>query len=825
LFIWLDLHANLAEIAQPCLLKNNVRLFRSARCAATRIPASLMDHVTVPYLDSRKLKYQSQFQPLLNRCKDMVLVYINALLAELFANADKALTNFAQKAETNEMQNRFFEAMSVIRNRHGLVEHEFREILSEGFDNFWQTGSQAEKQKDESELELIDLDAMNESTAVENIVTRTVAKHRSQLYALGQRLSVISGGQGVKPPQIPAGPHHLAHTFNEAINSLGLESRIKIIILALFDKYVLRQLGGLYEDFNNNLKEAGVLPHLRPTIQKSESAAGGGDKATQEQGEQRPEQTQEELGQELFDSILDLMANRRMRAPGQARGGLGAPRSTAASGPPVSTDNLVSALSSIQPSRRADYVPDAASGVAVIPNVELDEAFLTRVKQTLTEERHKLYSQIGEGRLDAADEDTIDLVGMLFEYMLNDPVLPAVAKALISHLHTPYLKVAIIDRRLLTESEHPARLLLDSLVEAGSHWIDERNLKRGIYPDMQNVVDRVLKEFTDNLELFTNLLKLFRKKMEEFKRKSDILEKRAQDSVKGKEKLSIARQRATQEMRARSFSENLPQVAKDFLEQTWVDKLIFILLRHPDGELSDEWKEALNIADEIAWTFEPRDTASELRELEQSLPTLRKSIEEGLASLGGFHQEKSKALFALLASPAKARAAVNDGRPAPAPAASPSVATPTGPTAIPGQQAPEPKPPGPSETATKPEEIPPEELAMMDKLRKIQFGTWFEVTSPSGKEIQRVKLSWLSPLTSSCMFVDRAGVQTAIKPLRTLAQEILAGKSKILEDSNDPFVERTLHAIRRMLQRSLKATDKLVDNINDDEPEKGRGAR
>jgi hypothetical protein len=516
----------------------------------------------------------------------------------------------------------------------------------------------------------------------------------------------------------------------------------------------------------------------------------------------------------LFDSILDLMANRRMRAPGQARAGLGSPQSAAGTGQPVSSANLVSALNSIQPSKRAEYIPDANSAAAVIPNVELDEAFLSRVKQTLTEERHKLYNQIGDGRLDAADEDTIDLVGMLFEYMLNDPVLPAVAKALISHLHTPYLKVAIIDRQLLSDSDHPARLLLDSLVEAGSHWIDERNLKRGIYPDMQNVVDRVLKEFSDNLDLFNNLLKLFRKKMEEFKRKSDILEKRAQDSVKGKEKLSIARQRATQEMRARSFSEHLPQVAKNFLEQTWVDKLIFILLRHPDGELSDEWKDALHIADDITWAFEPKASDTEQRELEQSLPALRISIEEGLVSLGGFHQEKSKALFELLTSPQTARSAtlanqvkVASSPPKPAPARQTA------------------KPSTPSEQAAKPEEIPEAELAMMEKLRKIQFGTWFEVTGPSGKEVQRVKLSWLSPLTSSCMFVDRAGVQTAIKPLRTLAQEIIAGKSKILEDSNDPFVERTLHAIRRMLQRSLKTTDNVDDNIANDVPAKGREAR
>jgi hypothetical protein len=111
------------------------------------------------------------------------------------------------------------------------------------------------------------------------------------------------------------------------------------------------------------------------------------------------------------------------------------------------------------------------------------------------------------------------------------------------------------------------------------------------------------------------------------------------------------------------------------------------------------------------------------------------------------------------------------------------------------------------------EEIPAEEHEMMEKLRKIQFGTWFEVTDGPKGVVQKVKLSWLSPLTSSCMFVDRAGVQTAIKPLRTLAQEILAGKSKILDDSNNPFVERTLHAIRRMLQRSPKANNEITDEI------------
>lgn len=778
-------------------------------------------------LNSRKNKYQSQFQPLLNRCKDMVIVYINALLTELFNNSDKALTGFAQKAETNEMQNRFFEAMSMIRNRHGLVEHEFRELISEGFDRFWKDEAESTpfgNQDEDSELELVDHDSMDVNTALENMISRTVGNHRSQLYALGQRLSVVNGGQSVKHKQIPAGPHHLTTTFNEAIDALGLDVRIKLIVLALFDKYVLKQLGTLYEDFNNSLKDAGVLPHLRPTIQKSPDA-GIGSRADKK-SENLQEQTQEELGEELFTNILDMMAHQRRTSPEKTRAKAAAAAAAGrqpGSAPPATAAHLLSALNDIQPNRRADYIPDANSPGAIIPNIEIDEQFLVRVKHTLAEERHKLYDEIGADRLDAADEDTIDLVGMLFEYMLNDPVLPAVAKALISHLHTPYLKVAIIDRRLLTDSNHEARQLLDSLVEAGSHWIDERNLKRGIYPDMQNVIDRVLKEFSDNVSLFSALLTSFKKRMDEFRRKSDILEKRAQDSLKGREKLNIARQRASQEMKARSFSEYLPNAVKDFLEQTWVDKLIFVLLRHPDGEMSDDWKEALRIADEIAWAFEPK-SESEHKELEASLSGLRKAIEEGLASLGGFHQEKSKALFELLSSPEIMKIAAELPT---------TTETPKQPVKVAGEkvklEAVQTSPPMTvqernaankrARTEAEAEEVPQEEQDMMEKLRKIQFGTWFEVSDSHGGEPRKVKLSWLSPLTASCMFVDRAGVQTAIKPLRTLAQEILSGESKILEDSSDPFVERTLHAIRRMLQRSLKTTDDITSEIVNEDNE------
>ena len=61
----------------------------------------------------------------------------------------------------------------------------------------------------------------------------------------------------------------------------------------------------------------------------------------------------------------------------------------------------------------------------------------------------------------------IDLVGMLFDFILDDDNLPDTCKTTLSHLHTPYLKVALQDKALFTQHHHPARRLLNAMAQAG----------------------------------------------------------------------------------------------------------------------------------------------------------------------------------------------------------------------------------------------------------------------------------------------------------------------------------------------------------------------
>jgi hypothetical protein len=97
-------------------------------------------------------------------------------------------------------------------------------------------------------------------------------------------------------------------------------------------------------------------------------------------------------------------------------------------------------------------------------------------------------------------------------------------------------------------------------------------------------------------------------------------------------------------------------------------------------------------------------------------------------------------------------------------------------------------------------EISEQQQEVIKRLRKMKFGTWFEFSSGTGGGPRRIKLSWLSPLTATCMFVDRSGMQAEIKTLQELAEEILSGSAKVIPKPKHPFIERALVSIRKMLQ-------------------------
>lgn len=388
-----------------------------------------------------------------------------------------------------------------------------------------------------------------------------------------------------------------------------------------------------------------------------------------------------------------------------------------------------------------------------------------------------------ENALDPEDMHTIDLVGMLFEYMLSDDNLPDSVKALLSYLHTPYLKVAFLDKDFFGQADHPARLLLNNMAEAGVKWVsNDGSSQYEIYDKIKAIVARVLEDFTNDVRLFAELLLEFSGYTKKIARRQELMERRAMEKVQGEEKLREVKIRVNEEVCSRTDGRELPSAVLLLLLQPWSDFLAFTLLRY--GEDSDSWINATQVIDDVLWSIEPHKHSKDHEQQPERYDALLNSLESGFETIG-YDLVKGKKLLEALYSLQKMAQQSKPVVPAPEELRS----------KLEAQAALKVNPSGVAE------EPPTEtEQEIVDYLRKIEFGTWFEF-----KGGKRLKVAWYNAKTLQYMLVDQMGKKVAMKSGRELARDILAQRTTVVSGSAKPLFDRALENIFNTL--SAKAEE------------------
>ncbi|WP_207888489.1 DUF1631 family protein, partial [Pseudomonas sp. 30_B] len=391
----------------------------------------------------------------------------------------------------------------------------------------------------------------------------------------------------------------------------------------------------------------------------------------------------------------------------------------------------------------------------------------------------------GTTRLTDQEADVIDLVGMVFDFILDDENLPDSCKTTLSHLHTPYLKVALQDKQLFTQHHHPARKLLNAMAQAGVIYGGEDE-ERSLLAKMHWVVERVIQDFVGDLGLFDALLGEFNEFVANLRQKVELRERRAMEAARGRDRLLAAREQALAAIASITGCRDLPPLVRNFLELSWCDALTFISLRA--GEHSDEWKRACKVGEQLAWSVTPLDEAG--REHLQALRLgMLDELRKGLELLGGYHED---GIHRLLQDLVACQYAIQSQQPQVA--AQFKQDLPESPLGVMlgaevhnlDRNAGEPL----SERARE----------LIKELAQVEFGTWFEFSDVT--PVRRLKLSWFSPTTRNYMFVDHTGQRVAVKPLVQLARDMEAGKVRLAPtDHTIPLMDRALNTVYRVLQR------------------------
>lgn len=751
----------------------------------------------------------AQFIKLLDNCQEMELSHLRPLVDRMFENADVALLDFAEKAESNMAQSLFFEAMNEVRKKRNSIERHFYAGIERSFTAF-PVRPNDNKQSHVPEpglgnLSLVDTDELETFVATQNAAGKLASRIMDRIFALKQRLAVVNGGNAVEENQIPGGPAWLGAAFQQAVEQLDLENKVRLVFIVLFDKYVLSQADSLFDEYNKRLIQADILPNLRYEVRKQaggieiiekEYSSVAADNAPDCNPDGAPEAdpSPSQLGDELFGRICELMSGRRTQGymPSassrsnsnvssihETGGGAFAGNSGASdrrSGAAAVGTTLVSQISSLQTSIQSSG--NISTG-DFIENIEVDERLIERLQNTLADEREKIFGGLDRRKLSNADTDVIELVGMMFEYMLKEESLPNVVKALLSRLHTPLLKVAVVDRSFFTNISHPARKLLNDMTAAGIRWVEDGQADRGIFPKMKEIVDKVLLDFKEDTSIFDQVLEAFSRITDEFEQRASLVEQRTNEAAKGQEKLQAARTRAQKEIRSLCRGKRVAAAARDFLLRIWTDKLTFILLRSEQGEQSEDWRQASAFAKDIVASVLPPSGEKERETRHRTLENIQQELRAQTNTMQ--QADKEKLLHALFELQLRL---VSDANVT---------------SIVPAAPLPEEEPE--ENTVDSDKILSTEQQDMLRELKTVPFGTWFEFHQP-GKAKKRAKLSWRSTVTEKFMFVDQMGVKAAVISMHELADRMLEGTVCISTSEKKPFVDRALTAIHRMLDHA-----------------------
>ena len=739
---------------------------------------------------------------LLVAVREMTLKETGNLVAELLDNVDDTLFDLAEKAESNASQTEYFDGMRETRKKRPRIERMFGEHVVRGFADFAagrppRTSETQRAFSASGELSLVDDRELEESLAVSSMVTKADARLSAALMALNQRLSVLSGGRTTTSATNPLAPNALTEAFREALGELAdVNIRVRLIILKMFERYVLKALDTLYHDVNVRLVQAGVLPQLhhpavvrRPGASASaaraaRAAAAAGD-AESAQAYAGSDTIADELHQELMQQLTSLLAARRHaeRPDGgsYATGGAG--------GASLTPAELLGALTLLQgESRPLPALPAAIDTTAAAEMVQhLKDEFMAQIQRL---------SGAAHANVSGSDEDTIDLVGMLFEYILQDHTIPAPMQVLLARLQIPYLKVAILDRRMFAHSSHPARKLLDQLADAAKSWSEESDRDHRLFEKVKTTVEALLQDFDDDVGVFERKLTEFTQFVEQNRKRAELAESRATEAERGRERLQNARRHAAQEILSRINDRNLPSLLRGVLTRPWANYLVLIVLRQ--GPDSTEFRAAVHFVDDFVATAEvPRGDAAR-QQYRNALPSIEKHLREGLATVAFQEPDIERLLDELrkfwrqqLGEPAPAVQA-------PAPAIDPEAVLGVAPDAQPAI----------TDGAPDVDDFDPDDMSVnidagsLQAVRDLKVGDWVEFVDETGTR-ERAKLSWISPISGKYLFVNRRGLKVADRTAVQLATELHDNRAMILEEV--PLFDRALDAIVDRLRKTQPA--------------------
>jgi hypothetical protein len=588
-------------------------------------------------------------------------------------------------------------------------------------------------------LSLLSYQDMEVRLAIRRMADAIAHRWRPELMRVNRDVGLLAGGLKLGDDTLPFGPHHIGAGVFDAFEDMTLAPAARLAIIRICGEELQERLGALYAGLERRLvqvvrsSESALLkPRSRMRIPGTRPLHG--DAA---QGEDAPDwiarffaQWQPPATEGPVAAGADHVRVAEEILPGELHALLQRSREQGMASLDgrrrLSQRELLSVLSLMQSMPGESQAPGPRD--APLPQL---------LKRDILAMAGKLGIDASQARLDPVDEDTVDLVAMLFEVMMDQCHLHGAERAAMLRLLVPYAKVALLSPELFLRENDPPRRLLNLLADAAEDLAGDAVVETQLRIEFDRTLERITTDFAEHTEVFAALLQSFGTAFGNHRRRVEIAERRATEMHRAQERRDEARRFASGAVAARVQGRDLPPAIQDFLQRYWAPYVGMTVLRGESG--AADLAQALALADALLEELDLARVHGQARPwLEQLQPSLTRLLDN--LGLGAADAEATRqALRDALLDQAR-----HDQRllaelpplPRPLPTAQPEIPVP----------------------AAWEEPLPPGEVDEVTAVyfRQMPMGTWLDFVSRDGI-VRPGKLSWVSPISARLMFVDRRG--------------------------------------------------------------------
>ncbi|HTO46575.1 MAG TPA: DUF1631 family protein [Burkholderiales bacterium] len=722
----------------------------------------------------------TESKALLSQCRDLARSKLSRIVAEALDKVENDLFAAAEASTSRAEQQVLFEAMSQVKLHRADIATSFDRFFIEIYDRRTAATRGAgvpSAAPTLGELTLVDDAAMEEDLIVNDLARKTRNRiDPEQLLGIRARFGHLLSSEQVEDDTAnPLCPEAVFEALKMACGKLPGDFAVKRSLLNAFQPYVAAGITTVYADVNQNLISHHVLPRIRHQVKRAADigvastnpalAASQAMNLAQlmggAQGAAAMTQSQlMNLGQNALamSGALDLSA----LLAGVMNGGAARAQVTRMLADP--SRYAMEATLTSTPASPALMTSLSALQSAAMPAEGGAFDFMSALGDQVRAQSNPL------------DQLTIELVTMVFDYILDDKNVPETVKGEISRLQIVAVKAAILDRTFFARRQHPMRQLLDRVAEVAADPDIATEEGTRFILELRAMVDYIVHQFTDDLAIFTAALDTLEQMVEENRETRQQELAPTTSELARKEEAEIAHATALAEIKRR-VTRKTPAFVRDFLYQWWTKTLVDAYMKEREGD--DSWTHRLGVVDALVWSVSPLRTG-EIQQLASMLPTLMRSLLRGMNAI----EMAADARHGLFNQLMQAHtASINAAK-----AQSKGQTVPTAADVARIEDAPVSEPLPPEEPA----EAPPEtDDYHVHTAMALERGAVIEFMD--GAAAVRAKLSWVSPKQTILLFTSSAGGARKLAP-KAFAELLRQQKARVIEVS-EALMDRVVHAM------------------------------